>query len=255
MRKAVFINTTAIIITITIIIINTLAVVCTWKKDIVYELDMALDSVDDQYIGCFYEMFNRIKTKILQEELKKNQKFERAWNKYSNITDNFTRIIKVYTEPGKLYKQFNDAVGSGIKNYHTQFNYKAFHFLLTRAVQMHKVQKCVDVFRRTDVYFKSNVSNPVMRFGRFTSTSFRNNMTKFGNISCFKIKTCYGANISAISVYPNEEEVLIPPFEKFKITNTENNKMNCGVLYTLQSAGTCSNMNCELFKMKSTVKC
>ncbi|XP_058262919.1 erythroblast NAD(P)(+)--arginine ADP-ribosyltransferase-like [Hemibagrus wyckioides] len=248
MRKAVFINTTAIII------INTLAVVCTWKKDIVFDLDMAPKSVDDQYMGCGNKMYNEVKSKILQEEFKKNELFEKIWNKH-NVTDDFTRIIKVYTDHTPLYSQLNDAVGSGRKKYLTQFNYKAFHFLLTYAIQTYKVQTCVNVFRRTKASFKRSFFSSVMRFGRFTSTSLRNNMTDFGNITCFKIGTCYGANISAISVYPNEEEVLIPPFEKFKITNTENNKMNCGVLYTLQSAGTCSNMNCELFKMKSTVKC
>ncbi|XP_058263002.1 erythroblast NAD(P)(+)--arginine ADP-ribosyltransferase-like [Hemibagrus wyckioides] len=243
MRKAVFINTTAIII------INTLAVVCTWKKDI--KLDMAPTAVDDQYIGCVNETYNLVKSKILQEDFTKDRAFERAWNKYSNITDDFTRIIKVYTATGHLYSQFNDAVGSGRKQYRTQFNYKAFHFLLTRAVQMHKVQTCVNVFRRTNVHFKKSLFSNKMRFGRFTSTSLRNNMTQFGNISCFKIETCYGANISAISELPKEEEVLIPPFEKFKITNTDKNKMNCGVLYTLQSAGNFSKMNCELFKKKT----
>ncbi|KAG7324824.1 hypothetical protein KOW79_011140 [Hemibagrus wyckioides] len=114
MRKAVFINTTAIII------INTLAVVCTWEKDM--KLDMALDSVDDQYIGCENEMYNLVKSKILKEELGKREK-----------------------------------------------------------------------------------------------------------------------------------EVLIPPYEKFKITNITGspNEMNCRVLYTLKSAGTCSNMNCELLNKKT----
>ncbi|XP_058261702.1 erythroblast NAD(P)(+)--arginine ADP-ribosyltransferase-like isoform X1 [Hemibagrus wyckioides] len=249
MRKAVFINTTAIIT----IIINNIAVYCTWNDDNVYELDTALDSVDDQYIGCVNESYNLIKTKILQEEFETNQEFENAWNKYSNITDDFTRIIKVYTTHNQLYKQFNDAVGSGRINYRTQFKYKAFHFLLTRAVQMHKVQKCVDVFRRTDVYFKSNDSNPVMRFDRFASTSLRNNIIDFGEISCFKINTCFGANISAISEFPDEEEVLVPPFEKFNITDitTIQNEMNCSVLYTLQSVGNFSNMNCELLKKKA----
>ncbi|XP_058262993.1 ecto-ADP-ribosyltransferase 5-like [Hemibagrus wyckioides] len=250
MRKAVFINTTAIII------INTLAVVCTWEKDM--KLDMALDSVDDQYIGCENEMYNLVKSKILKEELGKRKLFKKVWNDYSNSTDDFERIIKVYTaesrnKKGPLYKKLNEAVGSGRKNYRTKFKYKAFHFLLTRALQIYKVPTCAEVFRRTNVSFERKVSNQEMRFDRFASTSEINNMNSFGNISCFKIETCYGANISNFSVYQGEKEVLIPPYEKFKITNITGspNEMNCRVLYTLKSAGTCSNMNCELLNKKT----
>ncbi|XP_060750534.1 ecto-ADP-ribosyltransferase 5-like [Tachysurus vachellii] len=247
MRQAVFILTTTAII---IVIINTGAVLSNRKKNPAYKLDMAKDSVDDQFIGCAEETNKLIIDKVLGEELNKNKKFQQSWNKYSNVKDNFIRIIMVYTDPlGKLYSKLNDAVSSGKNDYPQNFNYVAFHFLLTRAIQIYKVQSCVNVFRRTTVDFERPKINDEMRFGRFASTSVKDDMHKiFGTKSCFKINTCYGSNIAKISKITNEEEVLVPPFEKFTITNITENQMNCEVIYTLKSAGTFSNMNCKLVK-------
>ncbi|XP_060745533.1 NAD(P)(+)--arginine ADP-ribosyltransferase 2-like [Tachysurus vachellii] len=247
MRQAVFILTTTAII---IVIINTGAVLSNRKQNPAYKLDMAKDSVDDQFIGCAEETNKLIIDKVLGEELNKDAEFKKLWNKYSNSTDNFTRIIKVYTHPGVLYSKFNAAARSGKKYYPKTFNYTAFHFLLTRAVQIYKVLSCVNVFRRTNVSFEIPKINAAMRFGGFASTSFKKDLKIFGNKSCFEINTCFGANITNISRLPDEEEVLVPPYEMFTITNItrEKNYMNCEVLYTLKSAGNFSYMNCELLK-------
>ncbi|XP_026999331.2 erythroblast NAD(P)(+)--arginine ADP-ribosyltransferase-like [Tachysurus fulvidraco] len=252
MRQAVFILTTTAII---IIIINTGAVLSKLEKNPAYKLDMAADSVDDQFIGCAEETYKLIKDKVLDEELNKNKDFKNIWNKYLNIEDDFIRIIKVYTSSveEELYSKFNDAVSSGKNEYPQTFKYTAFHFLLTRAVQIHKVPSCFNVFRRTAVSFEAKI-NDVIRFGRFASTSFRKDLDFFGNKSCFEINTCFGADISTISVLPDEEEVLVPPYEMFTITKItlKTNHMNCEVLYTLKSAGNFSCMNCELLKHPPT---
>ncbi|XP_026771443.3 ecto-ADP-ribosyltransferase 5-like [Pangasianodon hypophthalmus] len=252
MNTAVKVSTFAKNVATAVIIIS---VVCyaenlKWISDSVIGLDMAENSVDDQFKCCTDRMYKRITEKILPKELKSNKNFKNIWEKYSTFTDYFTRIIKVYTDPSSdLYKQFNEAVSSGRGNYVRKFTYKAFHFLLTRAIQIHQVKKCTHVFRRTNVSFDTNVVGHEMRFGRFASTSLTTNMSDtFGGISCFNVTTCFGANIANISVLPKEEEVLIPPFEKFKITNIEKNQMNCSVIYTLHSTGKCSVMNCALLK-------
>ncbi|XP_053368044.1 erythroblast NAD(P)(+)--arginine ADP-ribosyltransferase-like [Clarias gariepinus] len=214
----------------------------------ILNLDMANNSVDDQFINCFDQTYNRIKESILPQELESNPLFKETWMHFSNISDIFTRIIKVYTTSKDLYSYLNNNVSSGRENYIRTFNYKAFHFLLTHAIQKYKVRNCTDVFRKTTVRFNINVLDQEMRFGRFASTSLRDDITTFGSSSCFKINTCFGANIANMSEFPKEEEVLIPPFEKFRITNitTAKNKLNCSVIYTLQSTGNFSNMNCEL---------
>ncbi|KAI5611464.1 GPI-linked NAD(P)(+)--arginine ADP-ribosyltransferase 1-like, partial [Silurus asotus] len=209
-----------------------------------YKLDMAKDSVDDQFKGCENKMFQLIKDKILPKELKFDVNFTTTWNKHKNIQNYFNRIIKVYTSPTGSYSKLNNAVGSGRPKYKTHFNYKAYHFLLTRAIQTYQLKKCADVYRKTSATFDLAVRGQEMRFGRFTSTSLKNNFPGFGNATCFKIKTCFGADISSMSSVPYEKEVLIPPYEKFKIKKIQKNKNKCNVCYTLESAGRFSNMNC-----------
>ncbi|XP_053367942.1 erythroblast NAD(P)(+)--arginine ADP-ribosyltransferase-like [Clarias gariepinus] len=223
-----------------------------WTSDSVFKLDMEPDSVDDQFINCGNKIDKLIKNTILKNELCCNELFEDVWKKFPKIKDDLQRIIKVYTFPSSLYSEFNNALRSGRKNYNLSCNYKAFHFLLTRAVQKYKVTNCTDVFRRTNVSFATNGVNREMRFGQFASTSIRDDLYTFGNKSCFQINTCYGANITNMSHLAHEKEVLIPPFEKFNITKIEYNQRNCSVLYTLRSTGTFSNMNCELMKRKKS---
>ncbi|KAI5103573.1 GPI-linked NAD(P)(+)--arginine ADP-ribosyltransferase 1-like, partial [Silurus meridionalis] len=213
-----------------------------------YKLDMAQDSVDDQFTGCKNKMFQLITKEILPKEFKYDANFTTTWNKYKNIQNYFKRIIKVYTSQTGSYSKLNDAVGSGMPKYKTHFNYKAYHFLLTRAIQTYQLKKCTDVFRSTTVNFDSAKPGQQMRFGRFASTTLKSNLPGFGTSTCFKIRTCFGAYISSMSVFPNEQEVLIPPYEKFKITNVMYNTTNCKIVYTLQSSGKFSNMKCALLK-------
>ncbi|KAI5607210.1 ecto-ADP-ribosyltransferase 5-like [Silurus asotus] len=211
-----------------------------------YKLDMAQDSVDDQFIGCEYDMYCLIKYKILPKEFKFDVNFTTTWNGTNNIHDYFKRIIKVYTSTNGSYSKLNNAVSSGRPNYKTHFNYKAYHFLLTLAIQTYQLKKCTFVYRKTPITFDLAVRGQEMRFGRFASTSLNKNLTAFGKTTCFKIKTCFGADISSMSSLSYEKEVLIPPYEKFKIKKIQKNKMKCDVLYTLESAGRFSNMNCVL---------
>lgn len=78
-------------------------------------------------------------------------------------------------------------------------------------------------------------------------------MTHFGKKTCFKIKTCLGAFLKH---YPHfekvEEEVLIPPYEFFRITEKIEGKdvrpeglSDCELVYFLESAGVHSNLNCK----------
>ncbi|KAL7870193.1 hypothetical protein SRHO_G00076900 [Serrasalmus rhombeus] len=67
-----------------------------------------------------------------------------------------------------------------------------------------------------------------MRFSSITSSSFRDDLAQFGKSSCFKIKTCFGADISKLSVHPDEKEVLMPPYEKFEVMAVEGNKLGSG---------------------------
>ncbi|XP_026095731.1 NAD(P)(+)--arginine ADP-ribosyltransferase 1-like [Carassius auratus] len=232
-----------------------------------YQLDMALNSVDDQYEKCTKQMANLLENKYLKQE-KSNPEtgFGNAWklaeNNHKppgeNLKKNHLIAIYVYTnsKTSDVYKKFNAADRKGKKEYENKtYKWYSLHFLLTEAVQILKKTQntCYDTYRRTNVEFDKNVLNKEVRFGSFTSSSKNSKSTSdYGSKSCFEIHTCQGANITKYSMISEEEEVLIPPYEMFKVTavkrRTDEPKLWCETFYVLKSIGTKSYLNCALVK-------
>ncbi|XP_056341813.1 erythroblast NAD(P)(+)--arginine ADP-ribosyltransferase-like isoform X2 [Oenanthe melanoleuca] len=226
-------------------------------------LDMAPDSFDDQYRGCGLAMKEELLA-LKSSELQKNSRFAEVWPKaismwhfwgsrVSPLSSKDQAIaIMAYTMEG-LYKEFNDQVrvaGRSPVSYRDKFHFKTLHFLLTDALATLRVkqgQKCRCVFRGVKKYkFKAKVGDTV-RFGQFASSTLCENVIHdFGNSTVFKVQTCHGAYIRNFSRYPIEEEVLIPPFEKFKVTKVIEGTEN--VQIHLDSIGTYSKYNCEWLK-------
>ncbi|XP_076158709.1 NAD(P)(+)--arginine ADP-ribosyltransferase 2-like [Alosa pseudoharengus] len=232
----------------------------------VYPLNMMPDSVDDDYEGCSDKMSKLVKETYLPAE-KKNVTFAKAWEKAENQTqendlDNLTKdhaiAIRVYSYYiPNVHKCFNEAVRIGNKVYNSCiFVYHSLHFLLTDAIQrLNREHSCRKTYRGSNDKFKYSIMNKSIRFGYFTSTSlYPGNATRFGTISCFVVRTCYGALVAKYTQYPdNENEVLIPPYEVFKIekviTDPKKQKdMKCKTVYQLKSTGMKSNLRCALFK-------
>ncbi|XP_048017737.1 GPI-linked NAD(P)(+)--arginine ADP-ribosyltransferase 1-like isoform X2 [Megalobrama amblycephala] len=228
-----------------------------------FPLDMALNSVDDQYRGCTKDMANLVKTKYLQKETSDSEsKFSIAWkdavNKNKNktpgdgLTMNHLNAIYAYTSSAfDLHTNFNNAVHEDKKQYKKKkYEWYSLHFLLTDAIQILKrtQNKCFLTFRGTNITFKKNVQNKKVRFGRFTSSSLdRKEAEPFGSKSCFEIRTCEGAELTKYSMHLLEEEVLIPPYETFKVTAVKKN-LWCETVFVLNSTGRRSDLNCALFK-------
>ncbi|XP_018943455.1 ecto-ADP-ribosyltransferase 4-like isoform X2 [Cyprinus carpio] len=232
----------------------------------VIPLDMATKSVDDSYDGCREKMANLVETKYLKKEMQSN--FANAWKHAEknykppgdNLTKNHSIAIYVYTNSMfEIYKDFNNAVRKEKNKYRNKkFKWYSLQFLLTDAIQiLKKTQKeCILTYRRTNVSFKKSVLNKEVRFGSFASSSLNHTKTNvFGNKSCFKIYTCESANLTKYSKYDKEEEVLIPPYEKFKVTAVNKRKHQkdlwCDTVFTLKSSGKRSDLNCALFKKPS----
>ncbi|PKK17720.1 erythroblast NAD(P)(+)--arginine ADP-ribosyltransferase [Columba livia] len=88
-----------------------------------------------------------------------------------------------------------------------------------------------------------------IRFGHFTSASLRYESTQnFGQDTFFSMETCYGVPIRDFSSFPEEEEVLIPPFESFEVTSVTRNGSRA--LIQLRSQAANSTYNCEFVKEK-----
>uniref|UniRef100_A0A8C1LNF4 NAD(P)(+)--arginine ADP-ribosyltransferase n=1 Tax=Cyprinus carpio TaxID=7962 RepID=A0A8C1LNF4_CYPCA len=203
----------------------------------IFPLDMANNSVDDQYDGCTREM-----TQLGQKNSKEPE---------NNLTKNHSIAIYVYTGD-KVFRDFNNETHYGKQNYTTEkYNWYSLHFLLTEAIQILKKTQntCYETYRGTK--FRYNFLNTKVRFGSFASSTFNRSKTKFfGTVSCFEIYTCEGAEVTKYSKLSHEREVLIPPYETFKVTSIRTKRdekdLWCDTVYTLNNTGKTSDLNCHL---------
>ncbi|XP_051769509.1 NAD(P)(+)--arginine ADP-ribosyltransferase 2-like [Ctenopharyngodon idella] len=232
-------------------------------EETIYPLDKAINSVDDQYYGCGENMADLVKNKYLDKELRNSPNFSDAWkeaenvisrwNIFSNLKKKHKIAIHVYTDD-KVYSEFNHDTRNGKQNFKDmKYKWYSLHFLLTEAIQIlkKKQNRCFDTFRGTNIDFHGRVFKEV-RFGSFASSSLnRDKAERFGTVSCFAIHTCEGANVTKYSQYSVEEEVLIPPYEKFNVTavktRTDEPDLWCETVYILKSSGIRSDLNCALF--------
>ncbi|XP_056108392.1 NAD(P)(+)--arginine ADP-ribosyltransferase 2-like [Rhinichthys klamathensis goyatoka] len=226
-------------------------------------LDMAKNSVDDQYYSCRKNMSHLVETKYLKEEFENSPNFKNAWkrgktftskwNIFSELKRKHKIAIYVYTDED-VYGQFNRDTRNGKRNIlGMTYKWYSLHFLLTEAIHIlkKKQNRCFDTFRGSNVDLNGRVNTDI-RFGSFTSSSLNQNKAKhFGTKTCFIIRTCEGANVTKYSKFPGEEEVLIPPFEKFNVTEvkTRTNQPDlwCETVFVLTSTGIRSDLNCALF--------
>ncbi|XP_042259896.1 T-cell ecto-ADP-ribosyltransferase 1-like isoform X3 [Thunnus maccoyii] len=227
-----------------------------------FPLDMVHNAVDDKYKGCTERMEKKVEEEYFNKENK--GKFQKAWKNAGKCSDkqkdpedkaltkNHMKAICAYTSD-EIYNEFNQAVRTGRDIYGSSFKFHYLHYWLTSAIQtLKKSQNCQTTYRRTWHEFTGKVKQKI-RFGAFASSSKRTNLKHFGNKTCFKIKTCSGAYLKHYSTFEtHEEEVLIPPYERFKITNIIEGRgkfpdlEDCEKVFILESAGEQSNLNCKL---------
>ncbi|XP_074383939.1 erythroblast NAD(P)(+)--arginine ADP-ribosyltransferase-like [Zonotrichia albicollis] len=228
----------------------------------VIPLDMAPDSFDDQYQGCGTNMIAALPA-LNHSEFQQNSLFAQAWlnataewqgQKYhvSSLSSPAQAIaLMAYTvKEKKLYKDFNDAVRvarCSNKEYRDNFHFKTLHFLLTQAlVTLRQAQngQCHNVYRGKRTHRFTAKPGDIIRFGQFSSASQSEKTAKrFGSATMFQVYTCHGAAIWNFSKYPNEKEVLIPPYETFEVIKVSQEGERARI--QLHSNGTFSKYNCE----------
>ena len=232
----------------------------------VIKLDMAENAVDDMYFGCNAMMAKMVKNTFFKKENTKS--FAHFWKRAESctnknvkymekedeaLTKDHLQAICVYTSGYKnFYETFNDAVRTRRSKYASSFPFHSLHFWLTSAAQiLSNDGNCLTTYRRSKAVFKGE-DKQTIRFGSFTSSSKRKDLTKFGSKSCFEIRTCSGAYLKNYPTLNNtEEEVLIPPYEVFQITKIVSNGLHdCEVVYVLESKGILSDLNCNMIKKK-----
>ncbi|XP_060032894.1 ecto-ADP-ribosyltransferase 5 isoform X2 [Erinaceus europaeus] len=231
-------------------------------------LGLAPDTFDDAYVGCWEEMEEKA-VPLLKKELAHHALLRESWEAAQQtwelrkqgltLPHGFRAqhgiAIMVYTNSSNtLYLELNQAVrtGGGSRElYMTHFPFKALHFYLTRALQLLRGSGgCCQgpgeaVFRGVGTLrFEPRRLGDSIRLGQFASSSLDKAVARrFGNATLFSLRTCFGAPIQALSAFPEEREVLIPPHEVFLVTRFSRDGAQS--LVTLRSYNqTCSHFNC-----------
>ncbi|NWY60199.1 NARE ribosyltransferase, partial [Chionis minor] len=229
-------------------------------------LDMAPNSFDDQYRGCSHMMEKELK-ELNRTEFARNSIYAdtwaiatKEWQSWRHRSPQSLALrpeqaiaLLAYTQAGPLYPEFNKAVreaGRSRREYLDNFHFKTLHFLLTEA--LHSLQdarppQCYHVFRGVKGIRFTTQQGQIIRFGYFASSSLQLEKSKrFGEDTVFKVNTCYGVPITDFSFFREEEEVLIPPFETFKVINVTYNGSR--PVIQLSHLNATSNYNCEFVK-------
>nr|XP_021507701.1 GPI-linked NAD(P)(+)--arginine ADP-ribosyltransferase 1 isoform X2 [Meriones unguiculatus] len=244
-------------------------------------LDMAAASFDDQYAGCAADMTAALPD-LNHSEFQANKVYadgwalansqwqeRRAWGSSWGLSptplpppppgfrDEHGVALLAYTANSPLHREFNAAVreaGRSRAHYLHHFSFKTLHFLLTEALDLLGSQGsrgCRQVFRGVHgLRFRPAGPGTTVRLGGFASASLKNVAAQqFGKDTFFGIWTCLGVPIRGYSFFPEEEEVLIPPFETFQVVNASRPAQGPARIY-LRALGKRSTYNCEYIKEK-----
>uniref|UniRef100_A0A8D0Q888 NAD(P)(+)--arginine ADP-ribosyltransferase n=1 Tax=Sus scrofa TaxID=9823 RepID=A0A8D0Q888_PIG len=242
-------------------------------------LSLAPDTFDDAYVGCS-ELMEEKAAPLLEEEMARHPQLRESWGTAQkawerrrpglSLPPGFQAqhgiAIMVYTNSSNtLYRELNQAVqtlGDSQESYMTRFPFKALHFYLTRGLQLLQSSGGCSrgpgetVFRGvSSLRFAPKGLGDSVRFGQFASSSKDEAVARrFGTATFFSLRTCFGAPIEALSVFPDEREVLILPHEVFFVTNfSQHGAQN---LVTLSSGNQlCSYFNCAYLGEKKRLGC
>ncbi|KAG8515142.1 Ecto-ADP-ribosyltransferase 3, partial [Galemys pyrenaicus] len=227
-------------------------------------LDMADNTFDDEYLKCTDRMETKYIPQLLKEE-KSNQQllvdvWEDAKSKWEarktkiilpvNFKDNYGIALMAYISEAQkqteFYHLFNKAVqmaGQSRKDYIYDFQFKAFHFYLTKALYLLR-KPCEESYKNV-VYSSSQVSfifgglNQA-RFGNFTLAYSTKPQAASDQHILLTIYTCFGIAVEKLFGEEGGKIVLIPLNEVFHVSQdgTGNNLI-------LQSTNkTCSHYEC-----------
>ncbi|XP_012875547.1 PREDICTED: ecto-ADP-ribosyltransferase 3 [Dipodomys ordii] len=229
-------------------------------------LDMADNAFDDEYLKCSNRMEMKYVPQLLEEEKANHQLFQAAWEngktKWETLKtqvsvprsfkDNHGIALVAYIsaaqEQTPFYHLFNKAVeiaGKSRKEYIYDFQFKAFHFYLTRALQLLR-RRCEESYKAVvyasspDATFTSAALHQA-RLGNFTLAYSAKPQAANDQYVVLTIHTCFGVAVEKFVDKKSERIVLIPLNEVFQVSQE-----GTGKNLILQSTNkTCSHYECS----------
>ncbi|KAM7157806.1 ecto-ADP-ribosyltransferase 3 isoform 6-T6 [Molossus nigricans] len=242
-------------------------------------LDMADNAFDDEYQKCTDRMEIKFVPQLLKEEKASHQLLEDVWENAKakwearktqlflpvSFKDNHGIALMAYISEAQeqtspFYRLFNAAVkmaGQSRKDYIFGFQFKAFHFYLTKALQLLR-RPCEDSYKNV-VYSSSQGTSFTFggpnqaRFGQFTLAYSAKPQAASDQHILLTIHTCFGVAVEKFFDKESESEriILIPMNEVFHVSQD-----GAGNNLILQSTNkTCSHYECAFLGGLKTANC
>ncbi|XP_035515791.1 ecto-ADP-ribosyltransferase 5 [Morone saxatilis] len=193
--------------------------------------DMAPDSVDNQYKGCPQEALKKlIQSGLLQQELRSNELFQKAWNASNHCTKLIPGGIKEHTAALLAYingdaqfiSNFNNAVktmGVNVSTYEDRFPFKSLHFLLMDSIKLLYPKKCKTLYLLSEEPYTTKQGSNV-RVGGFIKVDSNyeevKSMEDLDGMVIFNITSCFFANLGN-NICSDEGTALLSPAEVFTV--------------------------------------
>lgn len=226
-------------------------------------LDMAVNVFDDQYLKCAERMEIKYIPQLLEEEKSSQQLLKDVWENAqakwearknqrffpATFKDNHGIALMAYASEAQkqsdFYHQFNEALkkaGQSRKDYIYDFQFKAFHFYLTKALQLLR-GPCKESYKNV-VYSTSQLSFTFgglnqARFNHVTLVHATKSEVTDDQKILLTIYTCFGIDVKKF-LGDDEKTFLISPNEVFHVSQdgTGNNL----ILHSTNK--TCSHFDC-----------
>ncbi|XP_025241487.1 ecto-ADP-ribosyltransferase 3 isoform X2 [Theropithecus gelada] len=239
-------------------------------------LDMADNAFDDEYLKCTDRMEMKYVPQLLKEEKASHQQLDTVWENAKakwaarktqiflpvNFKDNHGIALMAYIseaqEQTPFYHLFSEAVkmaGQSREDYIYGFQFKAFHFYLTRALQL--LRRPCEANSKNVVYRTSQGTSFTFgglnqaRFGHFTLAYSVKPQAADDQLTVLSIYTCLGVDIEKFLDKESERITLIPLNEVFQVSQE-----GAGNNLILQSTNkTCSHYECAFLGGLKTENC
>ncbi|XP_055240505.2 ecto-ADP-ribosyltransferase 3 isoform X2 [Gorilla gorilla gorilla] len=239
-------------------------------------LDMADNAFDDEYLKCTDRMEIKYVPQLLKEEKASHQQLDTVWENAKakwaarktqiflpmNFKDNHGIALMAYIseaqEQTPFYHLFSEAVkmaGQSREDYIYGFQFKAFHFYLTRALQL--LRRPCETSSKNVVYRTSQGTSFTFgglnqaRFGHFTLAYSAKPQAANDQLTVLSIYTCLGVDIENFLDKESERITLIPLNEVFQVSQE-----GAGNNLILQSINkTCSHYECAFLGGLKTENC
>ncbi|XP_078286377.1 NAD(P)(+)--arginine ADP-ribosyltransferase 2-like [Rhinoraja longicauda] len=199
---------------------------------------------------------DQLAIEYLQVEKARTLVFAQAWDAVVEFRRNTSRLrqiqvpeglreehvlaILAYSRADALYSQFNEALrlyGASDSVYAEKFHFKAFHYLLSVALDRLRIFSSAPGITYRGMKLRSKArEGSKMKFGYFASSSRDIQIARgYGNATLLTIKSLKGVDVARYSFFPLEKEVLIAPDEVFKVTRSSSGDK--GVEISLEAEG------------------